>query len=68
MYVCVCSAITESQLHRAVSRGVCTLEDLRKELKVSSGCGACESTVTHCLERALDQSTVGASLACCAGT
>jgi len=67
MYVCVCSAITESQLRRAVSRGVSTLEELRHELKVSNCCGACEPIVSQCLEQALDQSPVSASRACCAG-
>ena len=52
MYVCVCRAITERQLRQAVSEGVCTLKELRKELGITRECGQCTSCARQCLKEA----------------
>ena len=41
MYVCVCNAITEEQLRRAIADGARTLDDLREALGLGDQCGKC---------------------------
>lgn len=53
MYVCLCYEITETQVLDAISGGASTVNDLRRKLKVSNCCGACEPTVENCLQKAL---------------
>lgn len=51
MYVCLCNAVTESQVQDAINEGACTLDQLRDTLQVSNCCGACEPAVAECLGR-----------------
>lgn len=41
MYVCVCNAVTERQIVKAVEAGCQTMKDLRDELGVGACCGRC---------------------------
>ena len=43
MYVCVCNAVTESQVLRAVEEGVRNLRGLQARLGVALECGRCAS-------------------------
>lgn len=52
MYVCVCSAVTERQIHQAVRAGAQTLQDLRQDLGVAADCGRCASCARQCLREA----------------
>ena len=52
MYVCVCHAVTERQIHDAAREGARTLKDLRRELGVTSDCGRCASCARDCLRDA----------------
>ena len=52
MYVCVCMAVTERQIHVAARNGAKTLKDLRQDLGVSSQCGQCASCAKQCLRDA----------------
>lgn len=47
MFVCVCAGITEQQINHAMSRGARTVEQLRNELNVASGCGMCLDDVAE---------------------
>lgn len=53
MYVCLCNAVTESQVLDAINGGACSVDDLRRKLKVSNCCGACEPAVAECLNKTL---------------
>lgn len=44
MYVCICQAITDRQIERAVDSGIDSVEALRDTLGVASCCGSCETT------------------------
>ncbi len=44
MYVCVCHAVTDKDIRKAVDRGACSLYDVQNELPVASCCGRCEET------------------------
>ncbi|ATP29704.1 (2Fe-2S)-binding protein [Chromobacterium violaceum] len=41
MYVCLCNAVTDSQIRQAVHGGATRMCDLRRELGVASDCGKC---------------------------
>jgi len=51
MYVCVCKAITTSQINQEIDKGACTMADLKQRLGVASNCGACASEARTLLDR-----------------
>ncbi|SDK58754.1 bacterioferritin-associated ferredoxin [Methylophilus rhizosphaerae] len=52
MYVCVCNAVTERQVHQAVRNGAKTVKDLKEQLGVGAECGKCASCAKACLKEA----------------
>jgi bacterioferritin-associated ferredoxin len=52
VYVCVCMAVTEEQIHEAARRGARTLKDLQRDLGVASECGTCAAAARQCLKKA----------------
>ncbi|MDO9046909.1 MAG: (2Fe-2S)-binding protein [Methylobacter sp.] len=56
MYVCVCQAVTDREIHQAARNGAKTLEDLRRDLRVSVECGRCTSCARKCLKSAIEDS------------
>lgn len=55
MYVCVCKAITDTQIREAAQGGARTLKDLRRDLGVTRDCGRCASCAHECLREAHGQ-------------
>jgi bacterioferritin-associated ferredoxin len=53
MYVCVCRAVTESQIEAAVEGGARSLRDLRIQLGVTEECGRCAQCAKECLKAAI---------------
>ena len=51
MYVCICNAITDSQIREAASSGVEDLWGLQAELGVASGCGSCKEAASEILRQ-----------------
>ena len=49
MYVCICNAITDDQIRKAVEAGVEDLWGLQRELGVASGCGSCKEMASEIL-------------------
>jgi bacterioferritin-associated ferredoxin len=49
MYICICNAVTERQVHAAVDSGAVTLSDLQFELGVATCCGRCADTAQEYL-------------------
>lgn len=45
MYVCICKAVTESQIRAAVRDGLCTHRDVSRCLQVGTVCGKCAPDV-----------------------
>lgn len=41
MYVCICNAVTDKQIRRAVHNGCDSMRELRMELGVAGCCGKC---------------------------
>jgi bacterioferritin-associated ferredoxin len=54
MFVCVCNAVTETQVRQCVANGAQTLGDLQFELGVASCCGCCAATAESYLAGATD--------------
>ena len=42
MYICICNAVTDSEIRGAVELGCSSISDLRRDLGVASCCGKCE--------------------------
>ena len=49
MYVCICNAVTDKQIRKAVESGVQDLWGLQRELGVAVGCGACKEMASEIL-------------------
>ena len=62
MYVCICNAVTDRDIRKAVEQGAYSLDCLQEKLAVSTCCGQCSDNATACLERVLGEAeaTVGA--------
>ncbi len=63
MYVCVCQAVTERQIHQAARDGAKTIKDLRRDLGVTSECGRCATCAKQCLRDAHGSDAEDSSLA-----
>jgi bacterioferritin-associated ferredoxin len=54
MYICVCKAVTDSQILTAIESGVCTRKQLIHCFGVGKDCGKCNKEVTNLLKRGTD--------------
>ena len=52
MYICICNAITESQVRECAQGGACSLEDLAADLGVGTCCGRCRDCASQVLAEA----------------
>ena len=55
MYVCICRAVTERRIARAVAEGATTLKDLRERTGLGTGCGKCVPQAYQQLRDTLEQ-------------
>ena len=56
MYVCICNAVTEKDIHKQVDEGANTLNHLEKSLCVGANCGACKNRAQECLDEYQEKS------------
>jgi len=63
MYICLCKAVTESQLENAICKGANTRKDLQQSCPgVGSVCGKCHSNLQALLnDKVLLQQTIKAA-------
>ena len=52
MYVCVCKAVTENQVRKAIREGAHSVRELKERLRVTESCGCCLESVRQCLKEA----------------
>lgn len=52
MYVCICNAVTESQIHALVDNGVNTLEAVQQVTGCSATCGNCIGLAEQAIRKA----------------
>lgn len=55
MYICVCNAITETDIKNAVRDGANCLHHLESKLGISAQCGLCRCDAATCLEKVLEK-------------
>jgi bacterioferritin-associated ferredoxin len=55
MYVCVCKAVTDNQIRKAIDNGVVTRRQLYNCLGVGGECGKCNKHVKELLDGAKQQ-------------
>lgn len=53
MYVCICNAVTDSDIRRAAQDGVGNLRQLRQTTGCGSTCGSCDDMADEILQQAL---------------
>jgi bacterioferritin-associated ferredoxin len=53
MYVCICNAVTEKDIHQAVKQGISSLEMLSELTSVSLQCGCCKNHACKVLQEAI---------------
>lgn len=63
MYVCICNAVTETQILEAAQAGAQDLWDLQRQLGVASGCGSCKAMASNLLREARNPSSDDAKFA-----
>ncbi|MCL1074799.1 bacterioferritin-associated ferredoxin [Shewanella dokdonensis] len=54
MYVCLCHAITDTQIRQAVSQGDTSLKEVRQRLGVGDQCGKCSRMAMQIIQQQLD--------------
>lgn len=59
MYVCICKAVTESQICDAISRGLYTREAIAAYLKAGTACGKCKHEIGNLLLRVTSVGSAG---------
>jgi bacterioferritin-associated ferredoxin len=55
MYVCLCNAVTDSDIRKAVDDGVRNLKQLKQETGCGGTCGSCNEMAVELLQRALSE-------------
>ena len=60
MYVCVCNAVTERDIHHAAAQGARRVRDLRVHLGVTADCSRCAGAAKCCLDRAVASASMSA--------
>lgn len=51
MYICVCKAVTDKQLHTAIDNGLCTRRQLSHCFGIGRECGKCNAEVKELLKQ-----------------
>ena len=62
MYVCVCNAVTESDIRSAVDDGVSNMKQLRQMTNCGVTCGSCNDLADEVLHQALNAKLQSQSL------
>ena len=62
MYVCVCNAVTDSDIRQAVDEGVRNLKQLKRNTGCSSTCGCCREAASEVLQQALAEKREASTL------
>lgn len=58
MYICICKAVTDKQLHSAINNGSCTRRQLTHCLGVGSQCGKCNKEIKEIIQRSNQQNAI----------
>lgn len=64
MYVCVCLAVTESEVQNVIEGGASTREAVTRACRAGGDCGACHGMIETMIEDHLDDMACVASAEC----
>lgn len=53
MYVCLCKAVTDKQIHEAVDAGVQNVNQLEESCGAGTGCGRCREVAQELIDQRL---------------
>ena len=53
MYICICHAVTDSAIRKAVSKGVSSFRDLSFETGCGTQCGSCVKLAREMMDDAI---------------
>ena len=59
MYVCICNAVTDSDIRSAVDDGVRNFKQLRRATDCGNSCGCCKEMAVDILQQALGKKREG---------
>ena len=45
MYVCICAAVTDTEVRSCIARGARTVEDVGEACEAGTGCGSCHDHI-----------------------
>lgn len=54
MYICVCKAVTDSQIMTAIENGACSRKQLTQCFGMGKDCGKCNKEVIALLDKAVN--------------
>jgi bacterioferritin-associated ferredoxin len=54
MYICVCKAVTDSQILTAIENGACSRKQLTQCFGMGKDCGKCNKEIIALLDRAVN--------------
>ncbi|WP_280273605.1 (2Fe-2S)-binding protein [Nocardia wallacei] len=60
MYVCICNAVSEKDVHRCVAAGACSTRQVKKACGWQPGCGSCTARLAEVIDRARVEAPVTA--------
>jgi len=55
MYVCICHAVTDRDIHQAVSQGASSVSMVCEMLEFPSGCGRCQEQTAQVVGEAISK-------------
>jgi bacterioferritin-associated ferredoxin len=58
MYVCICKAVTDTQIKQAIDSGACTRRQLFNCLGIGGDCGKCNSHIKEMFGEKLQQQSI----------
>ena len=50
MYVCICKAVTDTDINKAIDQGAHKLAHLEESCGVGTGCGCCRETAQRLID------------------
>jgi bacterioferritin-associated ferredoxin len=53
VYVCICNAVSEKDVHHCVSAGACSTRQVKKACGWQAGCGSCTARLAEVIGQAL---------------
>ena len=57
MYICLCKAVTDSEIVEAIDQGANQLSHLEEKLRVGTGCGRCRDSAQQLIDERISDTS-----------